>query len=89
MTYPTHLLVGGKFQDASSGRTFTTVNPATEEPLAEVAEADAADVDLAVEAARRAFTDKAWSRMAARDRAKLLWKVGDLIPQNADARARR
>jgi acyl-CoA reductase-like NAD-dependent aldehyde dehydrogenase len=88
MSHPIQLLIGGKFQDAVSGKTFTTFNPATEEPLAEVAEADGPDVDLAVAAARRAFTDKAWSRMAARDRAKLLWKVGDLILKNADELAR-
>ncbi len=88
MNSPTQLLIGGKFQDAKSGKTFKTINPATEEVLAEVAEADKPDVDLAVAAARRAFTDKAWGRMAARDRAKLLWKVGDLIMKNADELAR-
>jgi aldehyde dehydrogenase (NAD+) len=88
MNSPTRLLIGGKWEDARSGKTFKTINPATEEILAEVAEGDAADVDLAVKAARRAFADKAWSRMAARDRAKLLWKVGDLIMKNADELAR-
>jgi acyl-CoA reductase-like NAD-dependent aldehyde dehydrogenase len=88
MNAPTQLLIGGKFGDAASGKTFTTINPATEEALAEVAEADAVDVDQAVRAARRAFGDKTWSRMAARDRAKLLWKVGDLIIKNADEIAR-
>jgi acyl-CoA reductase-like NAD-dependent aldehyde dehydrogenase len=88
MSHPTQLLIGGKLQDAVSGQTFKTINPATEDVLAEVAEADAPDVDLAVAAARRAFTDKAWSRMAARDRAKLLWKVGDLIMKNADELAK-
>jgi acyl-CoA reductase-like NAD-dependent aldehyde dehydrogenase len=88
MSHPTQLLIGGTFQDARSGKTFQTINPATEEVLAEVAEADAPDIDLAVAAARRAFTDRAWSRMAARDRAKRLWKVGDLIMQHADELAR-
>lgn len=88
MAGPTKLLIGGKWQDAASGKTFTTVNPATEEVLAEVAEADAPDVDAAVKAARRAFNDKAWLGMAARDRAKLLWKVGDLIMKNADELAK-
>ncbi len=85
---PTQLLIAGRFVDARSGRTFPTVNPATEEVLAEVAEADAADVDAAVAAARRAFQDRAWSGLAARDRARLLWKVGDLIMKHADELAR-
>jgi aldehyde dehydrogenase (NAD+) len=85
---PTRLLIGGTFVDAASGKTFPTVNPATEEVLAQVAEADAPDIDAAVRAARHTFQQKAWRGMAARDRAKLLWKVGDLIMQHADALAR-
>jgi aldehyde dehydrogenase (NAD+) len=84
----TQLLIGGKFQDARSGKTFATINPATEEILAHVAEADAADVDSAVNAARTAFNRNSWSGMQARERSKLLWKVGDLIMQNADELAR-
>jgi len=88
MTTPTQLLIGGKFQDAVSGRQFKTINPATEEVLADVAEADAPDVDAAVKAARAAFQSKAWRTMAARERSKLLWKIGDLITQNAEELAR-
>ncbi len=88
MIGPTQLLIGGRFQDAQSGKTFPTVNPATEEVIAQVAEADAADIDAAVRAARGAFNGKAWRGMAARDRAKLLWKVGDLIMKNLDELAR-
>ena len=84
MDGPTQLLIGGKFQDALSGKTFPTINPATEEVLAEVAEADAPDIDAAVNAARAAFDQKNWRNMAARDRSKLLWKLGDLIMQYAD-----
>ncbi len=84
MSGPTQLLIGGKFQDAVSGKTFPSVNPATEEVLAEVAEADAPDVDAAVKAARTAFDRKNWRNMAARDRSKLLWKLGDLIMEHAD-----
>lgn len=83
MNGPTQLLIGGKFQDAQSGRTFPTINPATEEVIAHVAEADAADIDAAVKAARTAF-NRHWRRMEARERAKLLWRIGDLIMQNAD-----
>jgi aldehyde dehydrogenase (NAD+) len=84
----TQLFIGGKFQDARSGRTFAAINPATEEILAQVAEADAADVDAAVRAARDAFNRKSWRSMGARERAKLLWKVGDSIMKNADELAR-
>ncbi len=84
MNGPTQLLIGGKFQNALSGKTFPSINPATEEVLAEVAEADAPDIDAAVKAARAAFESNAWQIMGARERSKLLWKVGDLIMSNAD-----
>src|ERR671932_2046746 len=76
------LFIDGKFVDAESGKTFTTPNPATGETLAEVAEADKADIDKAVAAARRAFEGK-WSRMSARDRGKLLYKLAQLIEARA------
>jgi len=88
MIGPTQLLIGGKFVDAASGRTFPTINPATEETIASVAEADAPDIDAAVKAARAALNRKSWRGMAARDRAKLLWKVGDLIMKNHEELAR-
>jgi aldehyde dehydrogenase (NAD+) len=84
MNGPTQLLIGGKFQDARSGKTFPSENPATEEVLAQVAEADAPDIDAAVKAARAAFNHKSWNQMGARARSKLLWKLGDLIMQYAD-----
>jgi acyl-CoA reductase-like NAD-dependent aldehyde dehydrogenase len=84
MNGPTQLLIGGRFQDARSGKTFPTINPPTEEVIAQIAEADAPDVDAAVEAARSAFNHRSWRNMAARDRSKLLWKLGDLIMKNAD-----
>ncbi|HKP73685.1 MAG TPA: aldehyde dehydrogenase family protein, partial [Pyrinomonadaceae bacterium] len=72
------LFIDGKWVDAESGKTFTTPNPATGETLAEVAEADKADVDKAVAAARRAYEGK-WSRMSARDRGRLMYKLAQLI----------
>lgn len=84
MNQPTQLLIGGEFRDAVSGKTFPSINPATEEVIAQVAEADAPDIDAAVLAARAAYDNKNWSGMAARDRSKLLWKLGDLILQHAD-----
>jgi betaine-aldehyde dehydrogenase len=76
------LFIDGKWVDAESGKTFETPNPATGVTLAEVAEGDAADIDKAVKAARRAFEGK-WSKMNARDRGRLLYKLAQLIEQNA------
>ena len=76
------LFIDGQWVDAESGKTFTTPNPATGETLAEVAEADAADIDKAVAAARRAYEGK-WSKLSARDRGRLLYKLSQLIEQNA------
>src|SRR2546426_252160 len=76
------LLVGGKWVEPRSGKTFTTVNPATEEVLAEVAEAGDEDVELAVAAARNAFT-KVWSPMPGAERAKYLYRVARILQERA------
>ena len=80
----TQMLIGGNWQDAVSGKTFATVNPATEEVIAEIAEGDAADIDLAAKAARTAFESGPWATMDARDRGKLLTKLANLIEDNFD-----
>ena len=80
----TQLLIDGEWRDSVSGKTFATINPATEEKIADVAEGTAEDVDLAVRAARRAFEDSEWSRMDARDRGRLLNRLADLIEENAE-----
>ena len=80
----TGILIGDDFRPAVSGRTFATVNPATESVICDVAEGDAADVDLAVRAARKAFESGPWSRMDARDRGRLLTRLADLIEANFD-----
>ena len=72
------LFIDGKWVDAESGKTFTTPNPATGNTLAEVAEGDKADIDKAVEAARRAF-EGAWSKVSARDRGRMMYKLSQLI----------
>ena len=59
------LLIGGKWLDSASGKTFPTVNPATGETICQVAEGDKADVDLAAKAARKAFEQGPWSKMSA------------------------
>jgi aldehyde dehydrogenase (NAD+) len=80
----TRMLIGGEWRHSVSGKTFRTINPATEEKIADVAEGDAADVDLAVQAARRAFESGDWPKMDARDRGRLLNKLADLVEKNRE-----
>src|SRR4051812_23882800 len=80
----TKMLIDGQWRDAQSGRTFATYNPATEEEIAQVAEGDNADVELAARAARKAFESGPWRKMDARDRGRLLNKLADLIETNID-----
>jgi acyl-CoA reductase-like NAD-dependent aldehyde dehydrogenase len=81
---PKRLLIGGKWVAAKSGKTFETVNPANEEVLAMVAEGDKADVDEAVKAARKAFSDGPWARLSPHQRARFLFRIAELIDANAD-----
>ncbi|HMP59004.1 MAG TPA: aldehyde dehydrogenase family protein [Gemmatales bacterium] len=80
----TKMLIGGKWLDSLSGKTFVTVNPATEEKIADVAYGGKEDVDLAVDAATRAFHDGPWRRMDARERGRLMARLADLIEKNFD-----
>jgi len=80
----TECFIGGNWLPAASGKTFSTVNPATEEVIAEVAEGDQPDIDLAVQAARRAFESGPWSKMDARDRGRLMHRLADLIEEEID-----
>jgi aldehyde dehydrogenase (NAD+) len=75
------LFVGGKWVDPKAGGSFTTTNPATEAPLAEVALADADDVDRAVKAARKAFPT--WSRLAPTERAKVVYRIARQLQERA------
>ncbi len=76
------LFINGEFVDAHDGTTFKTVNPATEEVLADVSEAGAADVDRAVAAARAAYVN-VWGPMSGRDRAKYLFRIARLIQERS------
>ncbi len=80
----TDCFIGGKWVPAASGKTFDTIFPATEEVIAQVAEGDKADVDLAVEAARDALESGPWGTMDARDRGNLMHRLCDLIEEEAD-----
>ncbi len=76
------LFIDGKFADPADARSFKTVNPATEEVLAEVGEAGPADVDRAVTAARRAYT-KVWGPMPGRERAKYLFRIARIVQERS------
>lgn len=80
---PTQLFIDGKFRDAVSGRRFATENPADGRAFTEVAEGGAADVDLAVAAARRAADDGRWSRLGPADRKRTLIRWADLLESSA------
>jgi len=77
-----NLFINGKFVPAKSGKYFATINPANEQKLAEVAEADAADVDAAVKAARAAY-NKTWSKMPGKERAKYIYRIARLMQDRA------
>jgi aldehyde dehydrogenase (NAD+) len=78
------LLINNEWVASESGKTFPSINPATGEEIGQVAEADAADVDKAVRAARRAFEHGPWRKTSASERGRLLYRLADLIEQNAD-----
>jgi aldehyde dehydrogenase (NAD+) len=82
------LLINNEWTDSVSGKTFPTINPATGEEICRVAEADAADVDKAVRAARAAFEKGAWRKMSASQRGLLLYRLADLLEKHADELAR-
>lgn len=77
------MLIGDQWLESSSGETLDIRNPATGEILGQVPAATAEDVDRAVQAARQAFEDSAWSRMRPRDRQNLLWRLADLMERDA------
>jgi phenylacetaldehyde dehydrogenase len=81
---PRKMLIGGKWVESASGKTFETRNPATGEVLSRVAEGDREDIDRAVKAARRAFDEGPWSETLPAERSRLLWKISELIDQHRD-----
>lgn len=75
--------VNGRFEGSASGETFPVHDPSTEEVIAQVAAADAADVDRAVNAARAAFDAGPWAQTTAQDRGRVLFKLAEKIRQNS------
>ena len=84
----TKLLINNEWVESVSGKRFETINPATEEVICDVAEADKDDVDKAVAAAKTAFYGSQWREMSARKRGELLYKLADLIENNKEELAR-
>jgi aldehyde dehydrogenase (NAD+) len=76
------LFINGKFEKPLSKKYFDTINPANEEKLSEVADANASDVDKAVKAARTAY-DRTWSKMPAKERAKYIYRIARMIQERA------
>jgi gamma-glutamyl-gamma-aminobutyraldehyde dehydrogenase len=75
--------IGGRFVPAIAGRTFTSEDPATGKPLADIAACDRDDVDRAATAARVAFESGVWSRRSPASRKKVLLKLAELVDHNA------
>jgi len=82
LKFRTQAFINGKFVDAVSGRTFPTENPANGQALAQIAECDEKDVNLAVQNAREAFEKGLWSQMSPADRKHVLLNFADLIEKN-------
>ena len=80
---PQELFIGGRFSAARSGARLDVVSPIDGRALTTIADGDAADVDLAVGAARRAFSDGSWSRAAPAHRKRILLRLADLVEQHA------
>ena len=78
---PKKLLIGGKWVESVSGKTFETINPATEEPIVKVYEADKEDIDLAVKAARKAFEGD-WKKVTPYQRQQILYTLANLLLKN-------
>ena len=82
--HATKLLINGQWVNSASGKTFPTINPATAEVITQVSEADAAEVDKAVAAARAAFDKGPWRKMTAPQRSRLMNVFADLVEKHGD-----
>lgn len=84
LSFPTQLFINNQFVDSSDGKTLKSINPTNEELICEVQCASKEDVDKAVKAAKSAFECGEWRKMNARDRGRLLYKLGDLMEQHKE-----
>lgn len=83
----TKLLINNEWIESVSGKRFETIDPTNGEVICDVAKADSADVDRAVEAACRAFTSGDWPKMSATKRGELLYKLADLMEEHKEEQA--
>src|SRR5213592_3640036 len=84
-SFRNQLFINGEFVDAKGGKTFPTINPATEEKITDVASAGVEDVDAAVKAARAQMeAGSEWQKMKPRDRAKVMWRLADMLVARAE-----
>jgi betaine-aldehyde dehydrogenase len=81
---PTGLFIGGGWRDPIGGESFDAVSPSTEEHLATIAAAQAADVDAAVAAARAQFDGGEWSKLTGADRGKLIYRLAELVERDLE-----
>lgn len=90
LSQPKKNLIGGKWVEAASGKTFAVINPATEGVIAQVAEGGVEDVDRAVLAARKAFDDpnSPWMKMTPSERGRVVYKFADLLEVCTDLSSR-
>jgi aldehyde dehydrogenase (NAD+) len=82
------MIVAGEQRQAKSGATFETIDPSNSRPLAVVAQAGVEDIDEAVAVAKEAFESGPWTKMKPAERARLLWKVAELIRRDAEELAK-
>jgi len=80
----TRLFIDGRYVDAIGGGRFATINPRNGQVLAQMSAGEAADIDVAVAAAKKAFKSGVWSKMAPRDRMEILYKFARLVDENAE-----
>src|SRR4029453_4411448 len=81
------LLIGGEWRDAEGGKTLPVINPATEEVIAEIGAASKSDVDAAVAAAPAGLPGP-WGKLSARERGRIIWRVGEKLVEQIDQVAR-
>ena len=81
---PKQMLIDGKWVNAASGKTFPVYNPATGGEITQVAEGDKEDIERAVTAARNSFEKGVWRNLTPSERGNIIWKIGDLIAENAE-----
>ncbi|XP_045469242.1 cytosolic 10-formyltetrahydrofolate dehydrogenase [Harmonia axyridis] len=84
LKFPCQLFINGQFIDAQNGKVTKTINPANEETICEVQCGSVEDVDKAVKAAKKAFESGEWSKISARERGNMLYRLADLMQQHRE-----